>query len=278
MLGGQLGGQLGDGTKTNRSFPVDVSGLGSGVTAVAAGYGHTCAADGRRRGQVLGVQLAGQLGDGTTGQSQRPVDVTGLGSGVTAVTTGEAHTCALTDGSTAAGSSAGGKLSRPVGGRHNDGALTPMDVNGLTSGVIAVAAGGWHTCAVMTAAAPNAGGNARPVGRRHNASDPAVDVSGLGSGAIAVAAGSSHTCALTTDGGVKCWGYNGYGQLGDGTTTEHPTPVDVIGLASGVSAVAARREPHLCADGWRRRQVLGTQHRPASWGTARPPTAHARWT
>ena len=116
----------------------------------------------------------------------------------------------------------------------------PADAS--SSGVSTISAGGSHTCALMASGGVKCwGGNwdgQLGDGTMTSRIIP-VDVTGLTSGVEAISAGHSHTCALMATGGVKCWGFNETGQLGDGTTMDRTIPVDVSGLSSGVEAIAA---------------------------------------
>ena len=84
-------------------------------------------------------------------------------------------------------------------------------------------------------------------------------VSGL-TNAVAITAGGIHSCAVLANGTAKCWGYNDYGELGNGTTTNSSTPVVVSGLTNAVAITAGCR-PFVCVVGERDRQVLGRQRR-----------------
>jgi len=224
-----------------------VTGLTSGATAIAAGMENTCLLTSFGGAKCWGNNNFGQLGDGTIVDKLTPVDVGGLTSGVTSIAAGAGHTCALT---TSGGVKCWGMNNI---GQLGDGTTvdksTPTDVSGLATGVNAVASGYWHTCAVTSSHGLKCWGNNSNGqlgdGTHANKSTP-VDVIGLTSGVTAISAGSAHTCALTTSGGVKCWGDDGYGQLGDGTTLDKSTPVNVSELTSGVTAIAAGLL-HTCA-------------------------------
>lgn len=235
-------GDLGDGTKTSRPAPVGVYGLSSQISALAAGYAHTCAlvADTVR---CWGANNVGQLGDGTTTSRGVPLAVPGLAN-VSAIAAGFGHTCALTTGGSVScwGNNDLGQL--------GDGTQTerwsPAAVNGLPAGIVRITAGGSHNCALTLAGAVwcwgyNANGEVGDGSTGNNRLLP-VPVSGLGAGGVivgSVVAGGQHTCALTAAGDVACWGYNSHGQLGDGTNTSRSVPTVVGGLPGPVATIAA---------------------------------------
>jgi alpha-tubulin suppressor-like RCC1 family protein len=240
-------GELGDGTTTDRHVPVAVSGLAGGVRAIVAGEALTCALTTAGAVKCWGYNRYGELGDGTTADRHTPVTVKGL-AGASAIAVGYLHACALTaeGGVKCWGYNAYGQLGDgTTSNRH-----VPVEVAGLAHGVIAVTAGGGHSCALTSRGGVLCwGSNYRGElgdGTTTRRLTP-VSVAGLARGVAAIATGGeSHGCALTTGGSVECWGYNGYGQLGDGTTTDRHAPVAVSGLA-GVQAIAAGGFGHSCA-------------------------------
>jgi len=222
-------GQLGDGSTIDGAVPVDVSGLSSGMAAISTGSYHTCAVDQYGRVKCWGDNRYGQLGDGTYNNSMVPVDASDLSSGAKAISAGGGHACALTpEGAVKCwGDNYYGQLGD---GTHTNRNI-PVDVSGLSSGVTAISAGQWHTCALTSEGAVKCWGK-NDAGQLGDGtwedSTIPVDVSGLSSGGFVISAGGAHTCAFSLEAGLKCWGDDSYGQLGDGMNRGGNGPVSVV--------------------------------------------------
>ncbi len=240
--GGNIDGQLGNGSNSEAYKPVLVSGL-TGVLDVVAGHAHTCALMATGAVRCWGRNANGQLGNGSKVKSNLPSLVSGV-SDATELATGLAHTCALraTGEVVCWGDNSSGQL----GNGTIVEAVTPVLVSGLTDAVH-VAAGYGHTCALRATGAVACWG-ANWNGQLGNGSlvDARTPVVAAGvTNATQLATGVLHTCAVNGSGSVKCWGANTYGQLGDGSKTDSPTPVTVLNVANAVHIAAGQL--HSCA-------------------------------
>ncbi|MFN9109956.1 MAG: RCC1 domain-containing protein, partial [Bacteroidota bacterium] len=237
-------GQIGDGTRgewADKLEAVRVGGLTAGVTQIAAGFYHTCALLNTGGVKCWGNNTYGQLGDGTGTDRVTPVDVTSLTSGVIQITARNLHTCALlVSGAVRCwGWNDYGQIGDGTSGANR---LSPVDVVGLTSEVVQIGAGEIHTCALLNSGDLQCWGynGSGQLGDQTNTMRLSpVNVLGLSSEVTEITAGYAHTCALLGTDGVKCWGNNDDGQLGDGTYgTNRLVPVGVSGLNSGVTRIA----------------------------------------
>ncbi len=216
-------GQLGNDTTIDSPVPVTVTGLTTGVQAIAGDYWHFCALV-NGGVQCWGDDTQGDLGDNATAPSSTPVQVLGLTSGVQAVAAGAFHSCALVGGGVECwGQNTFGQLGD---NQKNNYLVTPVPVFGLTAGVQSIVAGYGHTCAVVNGGAECWGdGYVGDLGGGNSSSVP-VHVQGLSNGVQAVTCGYEVTCALV-NGGVQCWGNNQYGQFGNDSALNSTLPVGV---------------------------------------------------
>jgi alpha-tubulin suppressor-like RCC1 family protein len=239
-------GELGDSSNTESHMPVQVTGLTTGVQAIAAGMFTSCAVV---SGAVKcwGEDTNGQLGNGSTNHCNAPVAVTGLTSNAQSVSVGWGQACAVVSGAVKCwGINTYGQL----GNNSTIESHVPVDVEGLTSNATHVAAGRDFSCAIVSGGArcwgENAAGELGMGSTTPIESHVPLASSLLASGVQKIERINWGACALV-NGGVKCWGSNGAGQLGDGTQVGHDVPVSVSGLGSGVQMLGAGAGYHACA-------------------------------
>ncbi|MBX7083783.1 MAG: hypothetical protein K1X88_31525 [Nannocystaceae bacterium] len=227
-------GQLGNGSTASALAPVQVAGL-TGVQSIAAGRDHSCAATEDGTAWCWGGDVYGELGDDAdTDATQVPVQVANL-EGIIGVSAGGNATCAWDDGGAAWcwGTNEYGQL-----GDGNSGILLdshyPVAVLGIDAGAAMIATGWSFACGIVDGGARCWGSNYDGVlgtGEGPEVVSPTpVDVLGMGSGVAEIVTSSAHACARTDAGAVRCWGTNGAGELGEGSTSDATAPQPVISL------------------------------------------------
>jgi|GEM_PF-2829369 len=237
-------GQLGLGSTTNQTVPVEVTALAD-IVSVSSGGKHTLALKADGSVYSFGDNYYGQLGIGSYITQKTPIQITTLNN-IVAVSAGYSHSLALDKKGIvyAWGESTYGQ----VGNGSNAEQKTPVVA---TAGALAIAAGDNHSLALdrmgfVYAWGSNGHGQLGNESTANRMSE--VRVTGL-TDVVAIAAGGAHSMALKKDGTVYVWGYNYYGQLGIGGTTDSDIPVqvpslaDIVAIAAGINhSVALARD------------------------------------
>ncbi len=242
--GGNTDGDVGDGSGSGfRTTPVTT--IASGASAIATGYYSACAIVGTGV-KCWGFNNDGELGDGSVTQRNSPVAVVGLAGTPVLITAGIGHTCvALSNGKMQCwGYNSSGQLGDNTTTSTN--ANPPVIVMNIVSGATQIAAGGYHTCAIV-------GGGALCWGYGANGqlgdgltadSHVPTQVTGWTSNVQTIAGGFDYTCGIKS-GAAFCWGSNAFGQLGTGTASVQ-TPAAVTGLSANATDIAGA-DSHSCA-------------------------------
>jgi alpha-tubulin suppressor-like RCC1 family protein len=212
---------------------------------VSAGSVHTCAVTTTGVPYCWGSNSDGQLGDNTTEMRGGPVPVV-TSSDYVMVSAGSSHTCGLLDDN--ANCWGDGRLGK-LGIGSEDDQHTPAQVT-VPWGFTYISAGGGHSCAVAETEAAHCWGS----NEDGQVGDPTWQFNWLlpnlvagGHDYFSVSAGGFHSCGVTTGNLVLCWGWNPYGQLGDGTIIEKATPVQLDHVPPLGATQVATGWNHSCA-------------------------------
>ena len=278
-------GQLGQGDTSNRgdgpgemgdNLPPIPLAQGKRVVAISAGGYHNCALFEDGAVQCWGGNRFGQLGLGDTkarggasGQMGANLPFVELGRGrrAVAISAGNLHTCAILDDGTLRcwGNGADGQIG--LGGTAHRGDapgemgddLPAVNVGGK---VVAVEAGGFHTCAILESGVvkcwghndqgQQGNGDSKKRGGAPGEMGDALPVVQLGSGRTAKTLSTlyDHNCAVLDDGATKCWGWNNVGQLGLGDKSTRGKSAGDMGDALPVVQLGSGRSAVQLAAGW----------------------------
>jgi len=233
---GQLGnGQTADPTASLVTTPQTVSGISDSVQ-VSAGDGFACSLSSGGTVSCWGKNDSGQVGDGTTDTSNTPIIVNGIADVAQIAATSSVACALLQDSSVWCWGGNGNGLVTANGSGDADPHGAPVQINGLPDDVSSIAMSDTGVCALTNnkqvwcwGAAQVAGDG--DVGQSFYAPTQISEISD----ATQVVVGQGAACALISGGTVKCWGDNGQGQLGDGTSEARYTP----GLVPGLSGITA---------------------------------------
>ena len=240
-FGNNGAGQLGVNDNTQRSTPVQVWGISSSATAVACGSaGYTAVLLANGTVMIFGYNSNGNLGVNDNATRQTPVQVFGISSSAVAVACGLYHTAVvLADGTLRTfGDNAQSQLGINVTSGTRQ---TPVQVFGISSSAVSVTCGLRHTV-VLLANGTVLGFGSNSLGQlgidaAGGTRQTPVQVVGI-STATAVASAGYHTVVLLSNGTVRTFGYNLYGNLGVNDNTNRLTPVQVWGISSSAIAIA----------------------------------------
>lgn len=218
---------------------------------ISAGSGHVCALLEDREVRCWGNNTLGQLGDEsriTANLPRKSILLNTIWPYIDAVAAGSNHTCVLlTNGAVACwGENAFGTL----GGGDNSESLNLVLVNGMPEASTAIRGGDRYTCVITVSGGVYCWGK-NEYGQIGDGTQidrfAPVAVQGLASGVQQLSTATDHTCALLeADGSIQCWGENGVGQLGTGTTERSLVPTAVAGLDVRVQAIDSAGS-HTCA-------------------------------
>ena len=241
-------GQLGTGTTDDSRTPVRVGGLPTNIVEVSATGYFTCALSASGELFCWGLNELGQLGDGTRENRLAPVRSVSVLADVIRVSAGGESACALR---------AAGVVScwgRGTGGALGNGmlvdSLAPVDVVDLEPALGLEGSGGHYCIRTEDEAVACWGWNLfEQLGQVYDGSMEVIPrpVSPVGlAGVLQASAGGRHTCVRTSS-SVACWGWNMFGQLGNGGSgPDTHTPVVVAGLSEAASDISAGGS-HTCA-------------------------------